>query len=41
MRGDAIGAGLDRDLCRAYGIGMPAAACIAHGGDVIDIDAKA
>ena len=41
MRGDAVGAGRDRDLRRLEGIGMPPAARIAHGGDVIDIDAEA
>ena len=41
MRGDAVGAGLDRDLRRAHRIGMPAAARIAHGRDVVDVDAEA
>ena len=41
MRGDAVGAGGDRDLGGFHRIGMPAAARIAHGGDVIDVDAEA
>ena len=39
MRGDAVGAGLDRELGRAHRIGMPPAARVADGGDVIDVDA--
>ena len=39
MRGDAVGAGLDRELGRAHRIGMPPAAGVADGGDVIDVDA--
>ena len=35
VRGDAVGAGGDRDLCRLQRIGVPAAARIAHGGDVV------
>ena len=41
MRGDAVGAGSDRDLGGLHRIGMLAAARIAHGGDVIDVDAEA
>ena len=41
MRGDAVGAGGDRDLGRLHRIGMPAAARVAHGGDVVDVDAEA
>ena len=41
MRGDAVGAGLDRGERRAHGIGTRSAARIAQGRDVIDIDAKA
>jgi hypothetical protein len=39
MRGDAIGAGSDCDFGSLDWIGMPAAACVAHGGDVIDVHA--
>ena len=41
MRGDAVGAGLDRELGGAHRIGMAPAARIADGGDVVDIDAEA
>ena len=41
MRGDAVGAGLDRELGRAHRIGMPPAARVADGRDVVDIDAEA
>ena len=41
MRGDAVGAGGDRNLGGLHRIGMPAAARIAHGRDMIDIDAEA
>ena len=41
MRGDAVGAGRDRELGRAHRIGMAPAARIADGGDVVDIDAEA
>jgi hypothetical protein len=41
MGGNAIGAGLDRQQRRAHRIGRKTAACISHGRDVIDIDAKA
>ncbi len=40
MRGDAIGAGSDCDFGSLDRIGMPAAACVAHGGDVIDVHAE-
>jgi hypothetical protein len=39
MRGDAVGAGMDGELRRAHRIGMPPAAGVADGGDVIDVDA--
>ena len=41
MRGDAVGAGRDRDLGGLHRIGMAPAARIAHGGDVVDVDAEA
>ena len=41
MRGDAVGARFDRDLRRAHGIGMPSAARVANGRDVVDVDAEA
>ena len=41
MRGDAVGAGRDRELGRAHRIGMAPAARVADGGDVIDVDAEA
>ncbi len=41
MRGDAVGAGLDRELRRLHRIGMRAAARIADGRNVVDVDAKA
>ena len=41
MRGDAIGAGRDRELCRAHRIGMAAAARIADGRDMVDVHAEA
>ena len=41
MRGDAVGAGGDRDLGRLHRIGMPAAARVAHGRDMVDVDAEA
>ena len=41
VRGDAVGAGGDRKLRRAYRIGMASAARIADGGDVVDVDAEA
>ena len=41
MRGDAVGAGLDRQLGGAHRIGMPPAARVADGGDVVDVDAEA
>ena len=39
MRGDAVGAGMNGELRRADRIGMPPAAGVADGGDVIDVDA--
>ncbi len=41
MRGDAVGAGRDRELGRAHRIGMPPAARVADGRDVVDVDAEA
>ena len=41
MRSDAVGAGSDGDLGRLDRIGMMPAARIAHGGDVVDVDAEA
>ena len=41
MRGDAVGAGGNRDLGGFHRIGMPPAARVAHGRDVIDVDAEA
>ncbi len=41
MGGDAVGAGLGRQPGGAHRIGMPPAARVADGGDVIDVDAKA
>ena len=41
MRRDAVGAGLDREQRGLHGIGMPPAARIADGRDVIDVDAEA
>ena len=41
VRGDAVGARLDGQMRGAQGVGMPAAARVADGGDVIDVDAKA
>ena len=41
MRRDAVGAGLDRQQRGLHGIGMPPAARIADGRDVIDVDAEA
>ena len=40
MRGDAVGAGLDRGKRRAHRIGIAAAPRVAQGGDVIDIDSE-
>ena len=40
MRGDAVGARRDRQLGGAHRIGMPAAARVADGGDVVDVDAE-
>ena len=41
VRGDAVGAGLDGKVGGAQRIGMPAAARVADGGDVVDVDAQA
>ena len=41
VRGDAVGSGRDRNFGGLHRIRMPAAARIAHGGDVIDVDAEA
>jgi hypothetical protein len=41
MRGNAIGAGGDGNLRRAYRIWVASAAGVTDSGDVIDIDAKA
>jgi hypothetical protein len=41
MRGNAIGAGGDGNLRRAYRIWVASAAGITDSGDMIDIDAKA
>jgi hypothetical protein len=41
MRGDAVGARIDRDQRRAHGIGVSPAARIADGRDMVDIDAEA
>ena len=41
MRGDAVGARFDRDLRRTHGIGMPPAARVTDGRDVVDVDAEA
>ena len=41
MRGDAVGAGRDRELRRPHRIGMAPAARVADGGDVVDVDAEA
>ncbi len=40
MRGDAVGAGLDRKKRRAHGIGDGAATRVADGRDMVDVDAK-
>jgi hypothetical protein len=41
MRGDAVGARLDRDQRRTHRIGMAPAARVADGRDVVNIDAEA
>jgi hypothetical protein len=41
VRGDPIGAGRDRNLGRAHRIGMIAAARVAHGCNVVDVDPEA
>src|SRR4051794_37561670 len=40
MRGDAVGAGLDRDQCSAHRIGTPPRARVAQGCDMVDIDSE-
>ena len=40
VRGDAVGAGLDREQRRAHRIGMAAGRARCDGRDVIDIDAE-
>ncbi len=40
MGGDAVRAGLDGEQRRANRIRARSAACIADGGDVIDVDAQ-
>ena len=41
VRGDAVGAGLDGQVGGPHRIGMAAAARVADGGHVIDVDAEA
>src|SRR5882757_6307193 len=41
MRGDAVGAGLDRGQRGAHRIGPRSRPCITQGSDVIDIDPEA
>ena len=41
MGRDAVGARRDCDLCRQDGVGMTPAARVAHGRDVVDVDAEA
>ena len=41
VRGDAVGAGRDRDLGGLDRIGMLAAARVTDGGDMVDVDAEA
>ena len=41
MRGDPVGPRLDGEERRAHGIGRCAAARVADGGDVVDVDAQA
>ena len=41
MRGDAVGTGRDGELRRPHRIGIAPAARVAHGRDVIDVDAEA
>src|SRR5215475_13884226 len=40
MRGDAVGSGRDRYLRGPQGIRITAATRIAHGGDMVDVDAE-
>ena len=41
VSGDPVGARLDGEERRAHGIGRCAAAGVADGGDVVDVDAQA
>ena len=41
VRGDAVGAGTDGEFGRPHRVGMAAAAGVADGGDVVDVDAEA
>jgi hypothetical protein len=41
MRRDAVGAGGDRDRRRAHRVRVRAAARIADGRDMVDVDAQA
>jgi hypothetical protein len=41
VRRDAVGASLDGQMGGTRGIGMTAAARVADGGNVIDVDAQA
>ena len=41
MRRNAVGARLDGQMRGTQGVGVPAAARVADGGDVIDVDAQA
>ena len=41
MRGDAVRSGVDGDEGRADRIGKRPAARVAHGGDMVDVDAQA
>jgi hypothetical protein len=41
MRGDAVGAGRNRDLGGLDRIGMPPSPRVTHGRDVVDVDAEA
>jgi hypothetical protein len=40
MRGNAVGAGRNRDFRGLDGVGMTPAPRVPHGGDVVDVDAK-
>ena len=41
MRRNAVGAGLDGQMGGTRGIGVPTAARVTDGGDVVDVDAQA